>query len=66
MRDWYALGQLTLLPLAGTLLLHLFIVFVMVVRWQPDSEARTIEARVLPPKSINATLIDAASLKPKK
>lgn len=66
MRDWYALGQLTLLPLAGTLLLHLFIVLVMVVRWQPDSEARTIEARVLPPKAINATLIDASSLKPKK
>lgn len=66
MRDWYTLGQLTLLPLAGTLLLHLFIILVMVLRWQPDSEARTIEARVLPPKAINATLIDAASLKPQK
>ena len=66
MRDWYAIGQLTLLPLAATLLLHLAIVLVMVLRWQADSEARTIEARVLPPKAINATLIDADSLKPKK
>lgn len=66
MRDWYTLGQLTLLPLAGTLALHLAIVLIVVLRWQPDSEARTIEARVLPPTAINATLIDAASLKPKK
>lgn len=66
MRDWYALGQLTLLPLAATLILHLAIVLIMVLRWQPSSEARTIEARVLPPKAINATLIDAESLKPKK
>jgi len=65
-RDWYTLGQLTLLPMAATLLLHLGIVLVMVLRWQADSEARTIEARVLPPKAINATLIDASSLKPKK
>ncbi len=65
-RDWYTLGQLTLLPLAGTLALHLAIVLIMVLRWEPDSDARTIEARVLPPSVINATLIDAASLKPKK
>lgn len=65
-RDWYTLGQLTLLPMAATLLLHLAIVLVMVLRWQADSEARTIEARVLPPKAINATLIDASSLKPKE
>ncbi len=66
MRDWYALGQLMLLPLAGTLALHLAIVLIMVLRWQPDTQARTIEARVLPPTAINATLIDASSLKPKK
>jgi colicin import membrane protein len=66
MRDWYSLGQLTLLPMAATVLLHLAIVLIMVLRWQPASEARTIEARVLPPKAINATLIDAESLKPKK
>ena len=65
-RDWYTLGQLTLLPLAGTLALHLAIILIMVLRWEPDSDARTIEARVLPPSVINATLIDAASLKPKK
>lgn len=66
MRDWYALGQLTLLPMGATLALHLLIVAIMVFRWNPASEARTIEARVLPPTAINATLIDAASLKPKK
>lgn len=66
MRDWYALGQLTLLPMGATLALHLLIVAIMVFRWNPASEAHTIEARVLPPTAINATLIDAASLKPKK
>lgn len=65
-RDWYALGQLTLLPLAATLALHLAIILVLVLRWQSDSEARTIEARVVPPQAIRATLIDAASLKKKK
>jgi colicin import membrane protein len=66
MRDWYSLGQLTLLPMAATLLLHLLILAAMVLRWQSDNQTRTIEARVLPPSVINATLIDAASLKPKK
>lgn len=66
MRDWYSFGQLTLLPLAATVGLHLAILLVMLLRWQSDSEARTIEARVLPPTAINATLIDAASLKPEK
>lgn len=66
MRDWYSFGQLTLLPLAATVGLHLAILLVMLLRWQSDSEARTIEARVLPPKAINATLIDASSLKPRK
>ncbi len=65
-RDWYSFGQLTALPLAATLALHLGIIAVMVFRWQPDSSTRTIEARVLPPTAINATLIDANSLKPKK
>ncbi|MFK7828148.1 MAG: TonB family protein [Congregibacter sp.] len=66
MRDWYALGQLTLLPMAATLALHLALLLVLVVRWQPASEARTIEARVASPSAIKATLIDAASLKPPK
>jgi TonB family protein len=65
MRDWYALGQLTLLPMAATLVLHLLLLAALVVRFQPASATRTIEARVLPPSVINATLIDAASLKPK-
>lgn len=65
-RDWYTLGQLTLLPLAGTVALHLAIILIMVLRWEPDRDARTIEARMLPPTAINATLIDASSLKPRK
>jgi outer membrane biosynthesis protein TonB len=65
MRDWYALGQLTLLPMAATLVLHLLLLAFLVLRWQPASDPRTIEARVLPPSVIKATLIDAASLKPK-
>jgi TonB family protein len=65
-RDWYSLGQLTLLPIAGTLALHLLLLAAILLRYQADSDPRTIEARVLPPTVINATLIDAASLKPKK
>jgi colicin import membrane protein len=65
-RDWYSLGQLRLLPIAGTLLLHVSILAAIVLRFLPDSNPRTIEARVLPPTVINATLVDAASLKPKK
>jgi hypothetical protein len=61
MRDWYALGQLTLLPMAATLALHLLMLAALVVRFQPASDPRTIEARVLPPSVIKATLIDAAS-----
>lgn len=65
-RDWYSLGQLTLLPIAGTLALHLLLLAAILLRFQADNAPRTIEARVLPPTAINATLIDAASLKPKK
>lgn len=65
MRDWYLHGQLTLLPAAATLLLHGLVLLALLLRWQGDSEARTIEAQVLPPAIINATLIDASSLKPK-
>lgn len=65
-RDWYSLGQLTLLPIAGTIALHLVVLAAILLRFQSDSDQRTIEARVLPPTAINATLIDAASLKPKK
>lgn len=66
MRDWYAIGQLTLLPILATILLHGLLLAVLVLRWQTDADARTIEAKVLPPSAINATLIDASSLKPKK
>lgn len=66
MRDWYALGQLTLLPMLATLLLHGLLLAVMIFRWESESQARTIEAKVLPPSAIKATLIDASSLKPKK
>lgn len=66
MRDWYAIGQLTLLPMLATILLHGLLLAVLVFRWQTDADARTIEAKVLPPSAINATLIDASSLKPKK
>jgi TonB family protein len=65
MRDWYLHGQLTLFPAAATLLLHGLVILALLLRWQGDSEARTIEAQVLPPAIINATLIDASSLKPK-
>ncbi|MFT7287035.1 MAG: TonB family protein [Halieaceae bacterium] len=65
MRDWYTLGQLTLLPLAATLAVHLAILGAIVWRWEPDSATRTIEARVMTPAIINATLIDAASLRKK-
>lgn len=66
MRDWYTLGQLTLLPMAATLALHLALLAILILRWQPAGEARTIEARVIPPSAIKATLIDAESLKKKK
>jgi TonB family protein len=65
MRDWFSLGQMTLLPLAATLALHALVLAALLLRWQDRSEVRTIEARVLPPAIINATLVDAASLKPK-
>ena len=65
MRDWYAFGQLTLLPLAATLLLHAVVLTALLLRFQADREVRTIEARVIPPSIINATLIDASSLQPK-
>ena len=64
MRDWYSFAQLTALPMAATLGLHLAIIGLVILRWQPDT-ARTIEARVLPPSAIDATLIDAGALQPK-
>lgn len=66
MRDWYAIGQLSLLPLLATLLLHGAVLAALVLRWQADQQPRTIEARVVPPTAISATLIDAASLEKKK
>lgn len=65
MRDWYFHSQLTVLPAAATLALHGIVLMFLLLRWQGDSDPRTIEARVLPPAIINATLIDASSLKPK-
>lgn len=66
MRDWYGIGQLVLMPAAATIGLHLLLLAILLLRWQPSSEMRTIEARLDQPRVINATLIDAASLKPKK
>ena len=66
MRDWYTLGQLALLPLLATLVLHGLVIAMLVLRWQGENEPRTIEASVLPPVAINATLIDASMLKAKK
>lgn len=65
MRDWFFRGQMTVLPLAATLALHGVILAFLLLRFQSDNATRTIEARVLPPSVINATLIDASSLKPK-
>jgi len=66
MRDWHAISQLTVLPLAATLLLHGLIAGFLLLRWQADRELRTIEAQVLPPSIIKATLIDASSLREEK
>jgi len=65
MRDWFYYSQTTVFPLAGTLLLHGLVLAALLLRFQSDNTTRTIEARVLPPAIINATLIDASSLKPK-
>ena len=64
MRDGYAFAQLTALPLAATLILHLSLIGFAILRWPPDTRARTIEARVSPPTAIKATLIDAGALQP--
>lgn len=64
MRDGYAFAQLTALPMAATLILHLALIGFAILRWPPDTRARTIEARVSPPTAIKATLIDAGALPP--
>lgn len=64
MRDGYAFAQLTALPLAATVILHLALIGFAILRWSPDTRARTIEARVSPPTAIKATLIDAGALQP--
>jgi colicin import membrane protein len=66
MRDWHAFGQLTLWPLAATLLLHGLLLAALLLRWQGEREQRVIEARVVPPAIVKATLIDAASLRERK
>ncbi|MEM9397441.1 MAG: protein TolA, partial [Pseudomonadota bacterium] len=65
-RDWYTLGQLAFFPMLATMLLHGLLLAMLILRWQGDAQSRTIEASVLPPAAINATLIDASSLKAKK
>ena len=65
-RDWYTLGQLAFFPMLATMLLHGLVLAMLILRWQGDAQSRTIEASVLPPAAINATLIDASSLKAKK
>lgn len=64
MRDGYAFAQLTALPMAATLILHLALIGFVILRWSPDTRARTVEARVLPPRAIAATLIDVSAVQP--
>ena len=64
MRDGYAFAQLTALPMAATLILHLALIGFAILRWSPDTRARSVEARVLPPRAIAATLIDASAVQP--
>ena len=64
MRDGYAFAQLTALPMAATLILHLAIIGFVILRWSPDTRARSVEARVLPPRAIAATLIEASAVQP--
>ena len=64
MRDGYAFAQLTALPMAATLILHLALIGFVILRWSPDTRARSVEARVLPPRAISATLIDVSAVQP--
>lgn len=64
MRDRYAFAQLTALPMAATLILHLALIGFVILRWSADTRARTVEARVLPPRAIAATLIEASAVQP--
>ena len=64
MRDGHAFAQLTALPMAATLILHLALIGFVILRWSPDTRARTVEARVLPPRAIAATLIDVSAVQP--
>lgn len=64
MRDGYAFAQLTALPMAATLILHLALIGFVILRWSPDTRARSVEARVLPPRAIAATLIEVSAVQP--
>lgn len=64
MRDRYAFAQLTALPMAATLILHLALIGFVILRWSPDTRARSVEARVLPPRAIAATLIEVSAMQP--
>ena len=64
MRDGYAFAQLTALPMAATLILHLALIGLVILRWSPDTRARSVEARVLPPRAIAATLVDVSTVQP--
>ena len=64
MRDGYAFAQLTALPMAATLILHLALIGFVILRWSPDTRARSVEARVLPPRAIAATLIEVSAMQP--
>lgn len=63
MRDGYAFAQLTALPMAATLILHLALIGFVILRWSPDTRARSVEDRVLP-RAIPATLIDVSAVQP--
>ena len=64
MRDGYAFAQPTALPMAATLIRHLALIGFVILRWSPDTRARSVEARVLPPRAIAATLIEASAVRP--
>ena len=60
-----AATRIILRPILATLVLHGLMVVMLTSNWSGLDEQRTIKARVIP-KVINARLVDASELKPKK
>jgi TonB family protein len=59
------LPRIIVRPILATLALHAFMLFMLTANWSSTEEQRTIKPRVTP-KVINARLVDASQLKPKK